>query len=204
MGNEPPKSAGREEPVNEVIAAYLRAVRAGQAPDRQEILARYPDLAAELTSFFADRDQFHAVAAPLQEVIPPPAPPASPVGEPGTQDEVTPVADPSLGTAQRFGDYELLEEIARGGMGVVYRARQRSLNRVVALKMVLAGQLATPAEVQRFRAEAEAAANLDHPNIVPIYEVGEHEGQHYFSMKLIEGGSLAGRAAQRQLAVLRR
>ena len=164
-------------PVSLIAVEYRTRLLAGDRPQREDYLARFPEQREELNELLARMGN---------EGTKKPQP-----AEPGWQ----------LGTRVKyFGDYELLEEIARGGMAVVYKARQRSLNRIVALKMILAGPLAGEEDVRRFHAEAEAAAILDHPGIVPIYEVGEHEGQHFFSMGYVEGESLARRLASGSLA----
>ncbi len=95
------------------------------------------------------------------------------------------------GARRRFGDYELLDEIARGGMGVVFKARQSSLDRIVAIKMVLGGSNASKEFIHRFRTEAAAAANLQHPNIVAVHEVGAHEGENFLVMDFVDGPNLA-------------
>ncbi len=166
-----------------VIAGYMLAIEAGEVPNRQELIDRHPEHADALRAFFADLDRMDRVASPLRI--------ADGLDATGAV-EVN--GHTALPTVRYFGDYELQEEIARGGMGIVYKARQVSLNRLVALKMILAGSFASSRDIQRFRAEAEAAANLDHPHIVPIYEVGEHDGQQYYSMKFVEGTSLAKHA----------
>ena len=182
MTAEPKNPVSQDGRLAEIIATHLQAIEEGQSPNREELIKRHPDLAPELTNFFADQDQFDRVMSPFRGAVPT-ARYLAPSLAPGS--------NPEGSTGQYFGEYELIEEIARGGMGVVFKARNARLERTVALKMILAGQLATPVEVQRFRAEAQSVAQLDHPNIVPLYEVGEHDGQHYFAMKLIDGGSLA-------------
>ncbi len=185
MAAERANSVGPEGRLDDVIADYLEAVEAGITPDRRELLARHADLAVELRAFFADQDRFQELMGPLRA----PSPVSPGVGP------SSPAPLPAEGETG-FGDYELLEEVGRGGMGVVFKARHLSLNRVVALKMILAGSHASPHDVQRFRLEAEAVAHLDHPNIVPVYEVGARDGQPFFTMKYVEGGSLARRLAR--------
>ncbi len=163
---------------------------------RNEILAACledPVLAAEVVAFFADRERLDQLARPqCRERAEVPAVP--PQGEqPTLSPSAAKIADAALVVGRSFGDYELLEELARGGMGVVYKARQKGLNRLVALKMILAGNLAGEEDVRRFRTEAEAAARLRHPNIVAVHEVGTVDGRPFFSMQFIDGRTLARR-----------
>src|SRR5437879_7443487 len=148
MANAQIECSSREEQLDEIIATYLDAARAAQAPDPRELLARYPELARELEAFFADHADIQHLAGPLR------CAPADATAD--GFDDARVMAPGAM--VRHFGDYELLEEIGRGGMGVVYKARQLSLNRTVALKMILAGGLASPADVQRFQSEAQAVA----------------------------------------------
>jgi WD40 repeat protein len=159
------------------LEEYLAAAEVGHPPPREEFLARYPDLARDLDACLA------ALRMLAHAAVPPPQ--STPTNG---RDTAAPGAAPPLGT---LGDYDLLEELGAGGMGRVYKARQRSLDRMVALKVLRAGAPATEADRLRFRTEAEAAARLDHPNIVPVYEVGVHEGQPYIVERYVEGGPLS-------------
>ena len=170
-----------------LVPAYLEADDAGWGADAGLAASGYPDLADDLREFFDAEARVAALASPplnghgkatLRGSQTPPTP------------ELRARSAKSVGPVTAVGDYASLEVIKEGGMGIVYKAWQKGANRWVALKMIRAGQLATLAEVRRFRDEAEAVANLDHPHIVPIYEVGEHQGLPFFSMKLFETGSL--------------
>jgi eukaryotic-like serine/threonine-protein kinase len=182
MPEVPSLTAEKERQLNEVLAQYLEAVEAGGTPDRTALQAQHTDLAVELGEFFNNLDGLVRSGSATQI------------------SRKTHVSNnPALPPGSRFGDYEILKEIARGGMGIVYRARHLSLNREVALKMILGSQQSKEPSLRRFRIEAEAVAHLDHPNIVPIYEVGEIHGQPYFTMKFVEGGSLSEHLEEFQL-----
>ncbi len=170
--------------LDEVLAEYLQRTDRGEEVDREQLIAEHPDLADGLRAFFGDLDALQSVArCPEPNALWPPRD-----------------ADMPLGVVQYLGDYELLRELGRGGMGVVYLARQTSLSRFVAVKMILGKHLDSPDSVDRFRREAEAVANLKHPRIVAIHEIGQHEGQHYFSMDFIAGRNLAEMTRDHPLA----
>lgn len=186
----------REQRLNDVLLDYVEMWEAGREPNREQILAAHSDLRAELEAFLASHDEMERLAAPLRI-----AAPASPGGEtvsrdpdPGNQPaagaDPAPASDPPPAIGQ-LGDFRLLREIGRGGMGVVYEAEQISLRRRVALKVLPFAAAIDARQLQRFKNEALAAANLRHKSIVSVHAVGAERGVHYYAMEFIEGHSLA-------------
>jgi WD40 repeat protein/tRNA A-37 threonylcarbamoyl transferase component Bud32 len=173
----------RQDLLEEVLQEYMQRLDRGEVVDQALYLAQHPEVASELRSYFAGTDEVERIHWQVGR--------ETSVLSPSRIEAELPESRTEKGVIRRVGEYELLEQIGCGGMGVIYKARQVRLQRLVAVKMIRPDRLVSPADVLRFRSEAEAAASLEHPNIAPIYEIGEYEGEHYFSMKLIEGGSLA-------------
>lgn len=184
-----PLATDHDARLAEILERLLAQAQSGMSPDIDVVIRQHPDLAADLRELWATMQ----IAENLAELS------RHDLDEQQTFVPGHKQVGEDL-SGREFGDYELMEEIGRGGMGVVYRARQKSLDRIVALKMILRGDLASSDDVSRFRTEAEAAAQLNHPHIVPVYEVGERNGRPYFSMQLIEGTTLARRLADGPLA----
>jgi serine/threonine protein kinase len=176
MGTADLADTEREARLNDVLATYFESVEAGQPEDQEVLLARHPDLAAELATFFKEQAQVHGLGGWLRSLVQT-RPPST--GAP--ENTITGI----------LGDYRILREVGRGGMGVVYEAEQISLGRRVALKVLPFAATMDPRQLQRFHNEARAAAGLEHPHIVPVYGVGCERGVHYYAMKFIEGQSLA-------------
>ncbi len=175
----------------------LEAARRGEQPQFEAVARQHPDLIGELRELWGTALLAEDLGSLNDEITIVPGlhrPPGA--VKPDTVQSVSTAAAP----VRQFGDYELLAELGRGGMGVVYRARQQSLGRVVALKVLLRGEHASAVDIARFLQEAGAAAALDHPHITPVYEVGEHDGQPYFSMKYVEGTTLSKRLLEGPLA----
>jgi eukaryotic-like serine/threonine-protein kinase len=177
--------AADEERLAQLLTYLTDELRAGRQPDIDELARRHADLSTELRELWTAVRLAEGVAAEV----------ACRTADWSDGPDHS-ASGPAADLPRVFGDFELLEELGRGGMGVVYKARQLSLGRIVAVKMILRAELASAADVARFRHEAAAAAKLEHPNIVPVYEVGEQEGQPYFVMKYIEGSTLARRLAE--------
>jgi serine/threonine protein kinase/tetratricopeptide (TPR) repeat protein len=164
----------------EAVEAYLAALRAGESPDRAEFVGRYPEIASPLSECLAGLAFVQSAADQIRAE-------AAPVG--GAYSRVAcRLQDEPLAS---LGDYMILREVGRGGMGVVYEAQQKSLNRRVALKVLPLAAAFDPGRRQRFQIEAQAAAHLHHPHIVPVYAVGCEEGVHFYAMQFIEGRTLA-------------
>ena len=167
----------RDDLLAGLLAGLSDDLRSGRTADVEKRAIENPTLASELRELWA-LAQVVELAKPKNETLP----------------FVAPRSDTALSPSslpRTFGDFELLEEVGRGGMGVVYRAKQNSLGRTVAVKMVREAHLATPADAARFRDEAEAAARLKHPNIVTVHEFGNNDGQAYFCMEFVDGPSLS-------------